>query len=137
MKRNSGPLEDRLLIRELYGLYADVSCRGSPDDWLDLWTDDCHWVTHYFDVSGKAELRQQWDSLWANFETVGFLGEVCVIAVDGDTARARSTAREIIRMKDGGVYKLIGAYEDSLVKQNGEWLFTQRLYRPLVEEFPG
>ena len=35
MKRNSGPLEDRILIRELYGLYGDVSCRGSVDDWLD------------------------------------------------------------------------------------------------------
>ncbi len=26
--KNSGPLEDRILIRELYGRYADAACSG-------------------------------------------------------------------------------------------------------------
>ncbi len=132
--KNSGPLEDRILIRELYGLYADASCRGSADDWLACFTGDGVWNSHIFQCSGAVELRAQWDALWANFASLGFLGEVGPIEVTGDTARARSYAREIIRLTDGGLYKLFGAYEDTLVRQNGEWLFQRREYRPLVEE---
>jgi hypothetical protein len=135
--KNSGPLEDRILIRELYGLYADASSRGSAEDWLALWTDGGQWNSHIFQCTGKIELRQQWDSLWANFASLGFLSEVGPIEVTGDTAKARSVAREIIRLTDGSLYKLIGAYEDHLVKANGEWLYARRDYRPLVEEVAG
>lgn len=134
--KNSGPLEDRMLIRELYGLYADASCRGSVEDWLTLWTEDAQWNSHIFQCAGKDELRQQWDTLWANFASVGFLGEVGPIEVTGDTAKARSVAREIIRLADGGLYKLVGLYEDYLVRVDGEWLFRRRDYQPLVEELP-
>ena len=130
----SGPMEDRLLIRELYGLYADASNRGDPEAWLACFTNDGQWNSHIFQCSGKAELRRQWDQLWANFGSLGFLSEIGPIEVTGDTARARSYAREIIRLTNGGLYKLIGAYDDELVRQNGSWLFSRRNYRPLVEE---
>ena len=67
----------------------------------------------------------------------GFLSEIGWIAVDGDTARASSQAREIIRLKDGGLFKLIGRYDDYLVSKNGQWLFSRRNYQPLVLEEPG
>ncbi|MEO6716328.1 MAG: hypothetical protein ABIM50_03655 [Novosphingobium sp.] len=66
--QNTGPLEDRMLIRELFG----------------------------------------------------FLSEIGWIAVDGDKARASSQAREIIRLKDGGLFKLIGHSNDELVRENGQ-----------------
>ena len=56
--------------------------------------------------------------------------------MDGDTAQARCTAREIIRLKDGKLFKLIGLYRDGLVRQDGEWKFTVRDYEPLVFEEP-
>ena len=40
---NCGPMEDRLLIRELFGLYGDASCRGDADAWLELFAEDCEW----------------------------------------------------------------------------------------------
>lgn len=135
--KNSGSLEDRILIRELYGLYADASSRGSADDWLALWTEDGQWNSHIFRCAGKAELRAQWDALWANFAALGFLSELGPVAVTDDTARARSVAREIVRLTDGSLYKLIGTYDDYLVKVGGEWLFSRRDYQPLVEELPG
>ncbi len=135
--KNSGPMEDRLAIRELFGLYGDASCHGDTDAWLELFAEDCEWNSHIFQCSGKTELRAQWEQLWAAFGELGFLSEIGWIAVDGNTARASSQAREIIRLKDGGLFKLIGHYEDELVKQNGEWLFTRRNYRPLVTEAPG
>jgi ketosteroid isomerase-like protein len=132
--RFSGPLEDRLLIRELYGLYADASNRGDAEAWLACFTDNGQWNSHIFQCTGKAELRRQWDQLWANFASLGFLSEIGPIEVTGDSARARSYAREIVRLSNGGLYKLIGAYEDEIVRQNGTWLFARRNYRPLVEE---
>jgi ketosteroid isomerase-like protein len=132
--QNSGPLEDRLLIRELYGLYSDASNRGDADAWLACFTDDGQWNSHMFRCTGTAQLREQWDALWANFASLGFLSEIGPIAVDGDTARARSYAREIVRLKDGGLYKLIGAYDDHIVRRNGAWLFARRDYQPSVEE---
>ena len=44
---------------------------------------------------------------------------------------------EIIRLKDGGLFKLIGHYDDELVRENGQWLFLRRNYQPQVLEEPG
>lgn len=132
--KNSGSLEDRMLVRETYGLYMMASCHGDVDAWLDLWTDDAQWNSHLFNRTGKAELRDQWDSLWANFANTGFISDVGPVAVTGDTARAQSVAREVIRLVDGSVFKLIGTYDDHLVRVDGRWLFSRRDYSPLVEE---
>lgn len=134
---NSGPMEDRLAIRELFGLYGDASCKGDADAWLELFAEDCEWNSHMFNRKGKADLREQWDQLWLAFDKLGFLSEVGWIAVEGETARASSQAREIIRLKDGGLFKLIGHYDDELVRENGQWLFARRNYQPLVLENPG
>ena len=133
---NSGSIADRLLIRELFGLYGDASCRGDADAWLATFAEDCEWNTHIFRCSGKPALREQWEQLWAAFDKLGFLSEIGWIQVEGDKARASSQAREIIRLKDGGLFKLIGHYEDELVRENGEWLFSRRNYQPLVVEEP-
>jgi uncharacterized protein (TIGR02246 family) len=132
----TGPIEDRLAIRDLYGLYADASSRGDREDWAACWAEDCQWNTHLFARSGNAELREQFDALWANFRSLAFLSEIGTIEVDGDRAMARAVAREIIRLTDGGLYKLVGRYEDQLVRENGKWLFSRRDYQPLVEELP-
>lgn len=132
--KNSGSLEDRMLVREIYGLYATASCQGDVEAWLDLWTDDAQWNSHIFNRRGKAELRQQWNDLWVNFGKLGFLSDVGPVAVTGDTARAQSVAREVIRLTDGSLFKLIGTYDDHLVRVDGVWLFARRDYNPLVEE---
>lgn len=133
----TGPLEDRILIRELYGRYADASWRQAKQDWLDCWTEDARWNNPpAFECTGKAAIARQWDQIWADFSDLAFLGEIGSIEVTGDQARARSLAREIIRLKSGGLFKLAGAYEDWLVRVNGEWRFTRRDYRALIMELP-
>lgn len=132
----TGPIDDRIAIRELYDTYGDCSCRGDPDAFVACWTDDAQWNTHLFNRQGTAELREQWDSLWAAFDKVAFLGNVLSIEVDGDTARARAIAREVIALKGGGVFKLAGLYHDQLVRSGARWLFARRDYEVLVEEMP-
>lgn len=132
----TGPMEDRLAIRDLYGRYSDASTRGDVEDWLSCFTPDGQWNSHLFQCAGAAELRAQWDALWANFEKLGFLSEVGSIEVAGDAATCRSVAREVVRLKGGGLFKLIGRYDDVVVRKGGEWLFARRDYQPLVEEPP-
>lgn len=133
----TGPLEDRIAIHELYGASADASSRHDSETWLGSFArEGAQWNSHLFRNAGIDAIRRQWDELWAGFETVGFLSTVGAIEVDGDSATARCTAREIIRLKDGTVFKLIGIYRDSLVRQDGEWKFTARNYEPLVFEEP-
>jgi uncharacterized protein (TIGR02246 family) len=133
----SGPIEDRLAIRELYDTYGDGSTSGDVETFLSCWAEDGQWQTHLFTRTGKAELREQWDMLWTGFDKVAFLGNVQSIEIAGDKASCRALAREIIALKGGGVFKLAGQYRDQLVRQNGTWLFQKREYSVLVEELPG
>ena len=136
MPSNTGPLEDRLLIRELYGLYGDASCRGDREAWLACFTPEGQWHSHIFACTGADELRAEWDRLWADWDEVAFWGEIGWIQVAGDRAIARSYAREIVRLKAGGLFKLFGRYDDELVRQDGGWLFAARTYAPMILEAP-
>lgn len=132
----TGPLQDRLLIRERMGAYADAAFRGDREAWLANWIDDCVWFSLGQEHRGKAAMRDQWAVIWANMERMGFFTEIGAIEVDGDRASARCYCREILVMKDGSVPKLIGAYEDELVRRGEDWLFASRRYTVLLAE-PG
>lgn len=131
-----GPREDRDAIRELYASYSDASACADVEAFLACFAEDGQWNTHIFERRGKTELRGQWDELWLGFEKVGFLTEIGAIEVEGDRATCRCVAREIIRLKTGGLFKLVGQYRDQLVREEGTWLFARRDYDPIAEEPP-
>ena len=133
----SGPMEDRLAIRELYDTYGDASTRGDLEEFLGCWADEGVWNTQIFTRTGKDEMREQWDMLWTGFDKVAFLANVFSIEVDGDKAASRALQREEILLKGGGIYRLAGLYTDRLVRRDGKWLFLRRDYEVKVEEVPG
>jgi ketosteroid isomerase-like protein len=126
-----GPLEDRLQIRERYGAYSDAAFRKDVDAWLSNWADDCVWFTWGQEFHGKAAMRAQWETVWTTMDHMAFFAEVAAIQVHGDAASARAYCHEILFLKDGGVRKIIGAYEDRLVRRDGAWLFARRDYKLL------
>lgn len=132
----TGPREDKEAIRELYATYSDASACEDPEAFVACFAENGEWNTHVFSRRGRAELRDQWDQLWVAFDKVGFLTEIGSIEVDGDRATGRCVAREIVRLKTGGLYKLIGKYRDELVKEDGRWVFARRDYEPIAEEVP-
>jgi hypothetical protein len=132
----TGSLEDRMLIRELYGRYADASWRGAREDWAACFTADGRWVSHLFNCHGTAQLLETWDSLWKDWTGVAFMSEIGSIEISGERAKVRSYAREIVQLKNGGIFKLAGHYDDDLVRQNGEWLFASRVYQLKITEMP-
>lgn len=132
----TGPVEDRLAVRELYGTYADASWRGDRELWLSCFAEDGRWTSHLFDAAGHEALRATWDGLWQEWETVAFLGEIGSIAIDGETAAVRSYAREVVKTHAGVIFKLCGRYQDTLRKQDGDWKFARREYTLTIGEFP-
>jgi ketosteroid isomerase-like protein len=129
-----GSVEDRLAIRELFGEYSEAGAVGDPAAWLECWSEDCRWVSHLFDASGKPALRAKWDQLWADWKCVAFFNEIGRIEVDGNTATAGSTTREIVELKNGSLFKLVGRYDDRLVKVDGQWRYQLRDYTVLFTE---
>ena len=129
-----GSLEDRLLIRERMGAYSDSVFQRDRELWLANWTEDCTWNTLGQQFCGKAQLSDQWTSIWASLKNMTFFTEVGAIRVQDDSATARCYCREILFLKDGSIRKLVGRYDDALVRENGVWLFSNRTYRLLMTE---
>lgn len=132
----TGPAEDRLAIRELFGTYADASWRGDKALWLTTFADDGRWTSHLFDAAGHDALGETWDGLWKDWASVAFLSEIGSIEVSGNSASVHSYAREVVQTHAGAIFKLCGRYEDSLVRQDGQWKFARRNYTLTIGEFP-
>lgn len=129
-----GPVEDRLLIRELFGTYSDATFRGDVEAWLACWTEDGVRAQAKTEYAGKAALRAMWEKVWGVLDRMAFFTEIGAIEVAGDRASARSYCREILLLKGGDLRKVVGVYTDELVRQNGGWLFAHREYQLFMDE---
>jgi uncharacterized protein (TIGR02246 family) len=132
----SGPIEDRLAIRERIETYSHAVFLKDADLWISNWAEDGVWHLPRMgvDLSGKANIRAAWEQAMSGFALAGFFAVPGAIEVTGDTATARSYTQEILMLKDGGQRKVIGAYDDTLVKRDGVWLFSRRSYTVLHDE---
>lgn len=132
----TGPIEDRLAIRELYDAYADGANRGDREAWLAGFAEDAVWKTHYFEITGREAIGGQYDQIMANVSDTTFTTQMCAIEIDGDIAKVRAVCMERLVQKTGGEYNLTGLYLDDLIRQDGRWQFKRRDYRVKVEEQP-
>jgi len=123
-----GPLEDRLAIRERIEAYADAVFRHDAEAWSACWADDAVWRLPGMEVSTKAKIKAAWEGAMAGFSLAAFFSTPGSIQVAGETARARVYTQETLILRDGGVRKIVGAYDDGLVKVGHDWLFTERTY---------
>lgn len=130
----TGPLEDRIAIRELGETYADAAFRSDREGWLDCWAEDCVWVTPFGELRGKSAMAAQWDQIDAQFGMVGFFPMLAALDVSGERARARCYVREIATVREGGLYKVVGRYEDELLRVGGIWRYARREYAALIRE---
>jgi ketosteroid isomerase-like protein len=74
----SGPLSDRVEIRELYETYVDAVAMNDAELWASTWVDDCVWhiagqTTEGNDKTGNRRLmwcrcRMPWASSWLSVQ---------------------------------------------------------------------
>ena len=132
-----GAAEDRLAIRERIESYSDAVFRHDADAWIANWAEDGVWHLPALglDLTGRPAIRAAWEQAMSAFAMAGFFAVPGAIEINGDMATARSYTQEILVAKEGGgVRKIVGAYDDTLVKRDGQWLFTRRAYNVLHDE---
>lgn len=130
----TGSLEDRMAIRELHETYADAGFRCDKEQWLNCFADDCVWNTPTGHVSGREQLKAQWDMIWSTMAAVGFFTVMGSCEIDGDRATTRAYIREVFLARDESMMKLVGRYDDQLVRVDGAWKFAKRDYSVIIRE---
>lgn len=129
-----GPLEDRIAIRERIEAYSDAVFRHDADAWIACWAEDGVWKLPGIDVTGRPQIKAAWQGAMAAFEMAGFFAVPGSIRISGDRAKARVYTQEILLLKAGGMRRIVGAYDDDLVKQDGVWRFASRAYKVLHDQ---
>lgn len=124
-----GPIEDRLAIRERIETYSDAVFRRDAEAWIANWCENSVWSLPGFEVTGRAQIKAAWTQAMDAFTLAAFFATPGSIEVRGEVATARVYTQEILTDAKGGVRRIIGAYDDDLVKQGGAWLFRRRAYR--------
>jgi len=128
----SGPMEDRLAIRELHDAYCDAVLRKDPADWGALWTEDAVCSLMGTEVIGRENIVNLWNGAMSQFDAVSFLGIPGSLTVTGDTASGRYQTHEIL-VENGEPRIAGGRYDDEMVKIDGQWLYSKRIFNVVAQ----
>jgi uncharacterized protein (TIGR02246 family) len=132
----TGPIEDRLAIRELNETYSDGVVRKDAGTWASVWIEEAHWNLMGTAVDGRDAIVALWTQAMSGLEAVSFHCVPTSIEIDGDRAKARCQTQEIMAFKAGNTRMVGGQYEDELIKREGHWLFASRIFKIVAEYKP-
>ena len=132
-------IEDREAIEELLITYARFLDKEDLVGYSNLFATDGVWEGGIGSAKGPAEILAMLQAVFAR-TTRGQYGNSyhimsdIIIDVDGDTASSWSRWTWMVEGENGNpVPQRSGHYEDTLVRENGEWKFK---YRLTVTELP-
>jgi uncharacterized protein (TIGR02246 family) len=132
---STGPIEDRLAIRELVESYNDAVMRFDADAWAENWAEDATWsLPGMGEVTGRSAIVAMWQRAMSAFEFVGFFASAGPLTVNGATASGTWYQQEFLHQKDGARRAVTGCYRDEYVKRGGRWYFSKRVYTVLKAE---
>jgi ketosteroid isomerase-like protein len=128
----TGAFEDRLAIRELLDTYADAVTRCDAVAWGATWAEDSVWsmpdYPEFPTQHGRTNIVAMWIEVMKQYPGIMFKAWPGSIEVDGDSARVISYTSEVYD-QDGLTKRDRGAYEDTCVRVEGQWLFKSRSFR--------
>jgi hypothetical protein len=141
-----GEAADRLAIRELVESYAHCADRRDAKGQMALFTPDTHFVVYMNakdpkpsqELYTREALAPVFDDLNKYTATMHFVGQSTILTLTSDRATGEAYTLAHHLTVDGTKRRLMIAtlrYNDSFVKTNGEWLFSERLlYVDWIEE---
>lgn len=141
----TGPVEDRLAIRELMDTHAHGVMTRDAHLWGSIWAEDAHWaLPDYPDLGvfkGKDVIVAGWVESMKHYGLDGctkpmiYFMQPGSIEVEGDVARAVAYTIEIYDdPATGQRIHTTGRYDDELRRIDGAWKFTSRSYRSVFAE---
>jgi len=141
----TGPLEDRLAIRELMNTHAHGVMTKDPDIWGSIWADDAFWeLLEYPDLGGfdgKDAIVSAWTEALKVYglddmtKPMVYFMEPGSIEVDGDRATAVAYTHEVYQHPESKkIVRGTGRYDDVLEKRDRQWLFVRRAYGIVHEQ---
>jgi hypothetical protein len=141
----SGPIEDRLMIRELMNTHAHGVMTKDPEIWGSIWAEDAFWELADYPDLGAFEGKDVIVSGWIESMKVYGLDKMAkpmvyfmepgAIEVEGNKAKAVAYTHEVYEHPETGeLIRGHGRYDDELEKRDGQWVFTKRVYAIVHEQ---
>ncbi|WP_298285359.1 nuclear transport factor 2 family protein [Novosphingobium sp.] len=141
----TGPVEDRIAIRELMDTHAHGVMTKDAEVWGSIWAEDAYWeLPDYPDLGGFTGKKVIVDGWVESMKAYGldnctkpmiYFMQPGSIEVDGDHATAVAYTIEIYDDPTTGKrIHTTGRYNDELRRIDGAWKFTRRAYRTVFEE---
>ncbi len=123
--------DDKLEIMELAARYNFTIDRHQPEAWADVFTDDGElWSDGKLRGAGRAALEDYMRASAKRGLNTRHFTSNAVIDGDGDQATLRMYVMAW-NITDGSMVPYVmGAYDDVLVKVNGQWKFKLRRVTP-------
>jgi ketosteroid isomerase-like protein len=123
---STGPIEDRLAIRELVESHDDAVMRMDADAWGENWAEDATWVVRGDATVGRAQIVQDWTKRMSVVTFVEFFSSAGPILVSGNLGRATWHIRERVYRECGLKRESSGRYEDQYIRIGERWYFKSR-----------
>lgn len=131
----TGPLEDRLAIRELIATYANAVTRNNREAYAACWAEDGVWsipdLPGMERIEGRDAIMAAWDAAMKLFPFQVMLAAPGETNVTGDTARGITYNSELNTTLKGFTQRWTNEYIDEYVKRDGRWLIKSRTLRVL------
>ena len=138
----NGPIEDRLAIRELLDSYSDAVIRRDQILWSSCWAMNASWHLGSQIIVGRDAILSHWIDMKANSRgikasyTRAFFNFPGAVNIDGDKAQGWSYTNELLVDDENMTYHLNGMYSDLYVRENGQWVFEERVFAKLNIDHP-
>ena len=134
----SPAIQEKDAIRELMSEYCYLIDDGKIDVWLNLFTDDAVVIGPDGEqIPGRPAIKALFRDVDSDLlARTKHLTTNEIIRVDGDMATAKSTiiVYELTQSEPAISTKVVGIYEDKLVKLEGHWKFKERKFSIALSE---
>jgi ketosteroid isomerase-like protein len=124
-------MTDEEAIQQVLNLYTEGSGKADWDQVLGTFLTDGIWeVPGVGTFTGRDEIQPVMEGFIAQMDYFVQLNTPAIIAVDGDTATARSVIRECGKFKGRHeALEVLGFYSDELVRTSEGWKFARRTWK--------